>query len=293
MSEHVLEARELAKGFGEKRVLDGVDWGVPRGSVVGLLGRNGAGKTTLLKLLLGLLKADGGEMRTLGDDPWRLSAESKARIGYVPQEYRPYPWMTAREVLDYTGAFYPRWNSSLVQTLLERWDLDPLEEAGTLSPGQRQKLGLLAALGHEPELLVLDEPAAPLDPVARRTLRELVLDVVNDGEHTVVISTHVVSDLERVADRVSILRGRAMVYDDDLDALKDRVKRLRVVSSSPLPPDLGVPGILRSEIRGEEAVVSVLTTRGDPVQALERRFGATVQVQDLNIEDIFVEMSHV
>ena len=293
MSENVLQVRGLAKAFGAKVVLDGVSWDVPRGSVVGLLGRNAAGKTTLLKLLLGLLKADRGQMETLGEDPWHLSAEAKARIGYVPQEDKPYPWMTAGEVLDYTGAFYPRWDHALVEGLLERWSVDPGGGAGTLSPGQRQKLGLLAALGHEPELLVLDEPAATLDPAARRAFLEMVLDVVSDGEHTVVIPTHIVSDLERVADRIAILRGGSIVYDDELDALKDRVKRLRVVAPSPLPADLGVPGILRAEIRGGEAVVSVLSANGGLAHDLEERFGATVQVQDLNLEDIFVEMSHV
>lgn len=293
MTETVLRARGLAKGFGVKPVLDAVNWDVPRGSVVGLLGRNGAGKTTLLKLLLGLLKADEGEMETLGEDPWHLSAEAKSRLGYVPQEYKPYPWMTVREVLDYTGAFYPRWSRPLIDDLLRKWSVDPNDGAGTLSPGQRQKLGLLAALGHEPELLVLDEPAASLDPAARRAFLELVLDVVSDGEHTVVISTHIVSDLERVADRIAILRGGSIVYDDDLDTLKDRVKRLRVVAPSPLPADLGVPGILRSEIRGGEAVLSVLLANGRLARDLEERFDATVQVQDLNLEDIFVEMSHV
>ena len=293
MSETVLRARDLAKAFGEKKVLDGVSWDVPQGSVVGLLGRNGAGKTTLLKLLLGLLRADRGEMSTLGEEPWHLSAEAKARLGYVPQEYRPYPWMTAGEVLDYTGAFYPRWNRPLLDTLAEKWRVDRAEKSGTLSPGQRQKLGLLAALGHEPELLVLDEPAASLDPAARRAFLELVLDVVSDGAHTVVISTHIVSDLERVADRISILRGGAIAYDDELDALKDRVKRLRVVASSALPADLGVPGILRADVRGREAVISVLSGSDRLARDIGERFDATVQVQDLNLEDIFVEMSHV
>jgi ABC-2 type transport system ATP-binding protein len=201
--------------------------------------------------------------------------------------------MTAGEVLDYTGAFYPRWNRPLLDTLAEKWRVDRAEKSGTLSPGQRQKLGLLAALGHEPELLVLDEPAASLDPAARRAFLELVLDVVSDGAHTVVISTHIVSDLERVADRISILRGGAIAYDDELDALKDRVKRLRVVASSALPADLGVPGILRADVRGREAVISVLSGSDRLARDIGERFDATVQVQDLNLEDIFVEMSHV
>lgn len=292
MSEPVLRTLAVEKRFGEKRVLNGVDWSVPRGSIVGLLGRNGAGKTTLLKLSLGLLQRDLGEIQVLGEDPWGLSDQAKARIAYVPQEYRPYPWMTAREVLDYTAAFYPHWNALLIEELLERWHLDAGDLSKDLSPGQRQKLGLLAAMGNEPELLVLDEPAASLDPAARRSFLELVLDVVRDGDRTVIFSTHIVSDLERVADRVAILRDGRIVYDDELDLLKDRVKRMRIIAPRDLPRNLGVDGILQSQIRGSEAVISVITENGSLVRELEQRFDAQVQVQELNLEDIFLEMSH-
>ena len=171
MSEPVLRIQAVEKRFGETHVLTGVDWEVPRGSVVGLLGRNGAGKTTLLKLALGLLRRDRGEMELFGEDPWNLSDRSKARIGYVPQEYQPYPWMTSREVLNYTAAFYPGWNSLLVDQLLDRWHLNLNQTTKELSPGQRQRVGLIAALGHEPDILLLDEPAASLDPAARMVWR--------------------------------------------------------------------------------------------------------------------------
>jgi ABC-2 type transport system ATP-binding protein len=292
MSDPVLRSQAVEKRFGDKRVLNGVDWSVPRGSVVGLLGRNGAGKTTLLKLALGLLRRDLGEMEVLGEDPWDLSDHAKARVGYVPQEYRPYPWMTAREVLDYTASFYPHWNALLIEDLLARWQLDANEATKDLSPGQRQKLGLLAAMGHEPELLVLDEPAASLDPAARRAFLELVLYVVSEGDRTVIFSTHIVSDLERVADRVAILRDGRIVYDDELDLLKDRVRRMRIISPRELPRDLGVSGILQSRVRGNEAVISVITENGSLARELEQRFDAQVQVQELNLEDIFLEMSH-
>lgn len=292
MSETVLRTKAVEKRFGEKRVLNGVDWSVPRGSVVGLLGRNAAGKTTLLKLALGLMRTDHGQIELLGEDPWRLSESAKARLGYVPQEYRPYPWMTAREVLDYTAAFYPHWDALLIDELLHSWELDSDTPSKDLSVGQRQKLGLLAALGNRPELLILDEPAASLDPAARRAFLELVLEVVSEGERTVVFSTHILSDLERVADRVAILRDGRIVYDDELDSLKDRVKRMRILASSELPRDLDVPGLLHSKVRGREAVISVICENGSLAKELERRFAAQVQVQELNLEDIFLEMSH-
>jgi ABC-2 type transport system ATP-binding protein len=292
MSEIVLQTQAVEKRFGEKRVLNGVDWRVPRGSVNGLLGRNAAGKTTLLKLALGLLRADHGEIELLGEDPWKLSATTKARLGYVPQEYRPYPWMTAREVLDYTAAFYPQWDALLVDELLHDWELDSDTPTKELSVGQRQRLGLLAALGNIPELLILDEPAASLDPAARRAFLELVLQVVSEGERTVIFSTHILSDLERVADRVAILRDGRIVYDDDLDTLKDQVKRMRIMAASELPRDLGIPGLLHAKVRGREALISVICEDGSLAKDLERRFAAEVQVQELNLEDIFLEMSH-
>ncbi len=292
MSEIVLRTQAVEKRFGEKRVLNGVDWEVPRGSIVGLLGRNAAGKTTLIKLALGLLRSDHGQIELLGEDPWELSDETKSRIGYVPQEYHPYPWMTPREVLDYTAAFYPHWDALFIDELLRSWELDSDTPSKDLSVGQRQKLGLLAALGNLPELLILDEPAASLDPAARRAFLELVLEVVSEGERTVIFSTHILSDLERVADRVAILRDGRVVYDDELDSLKDRVKRMRIVASSNLPRDLGVEGLLHSRVRGREAVISVICENGSLAKELERRFDAQVQVQELNLEDIFLEMSH-
>ncbi len=292
MSETVLRTQAVEKRFGEKRVLNGVDWSVPRGSVVGLLGRNAAGKTTLLKLALGLLRADHGQIELLGEDPWELSDETKSRIGYVPQEYHPYPWMTPREVLDYIAAFYPHWDALFIDELLRKWELDSDTLSKDLSVGQRQKLGLLAALGNLPELLILDEPAASLDPAARRAFLELVLEVVSEGERTVIFSTHILSDLERVADRVAILREGRIVYDDDLDSLKDSVKRMRIVSTSELPRDLDIPGLLHSKVQGREAVISVICENGSLAKELERRFAAQVQVQELNLEDIFLEMSH-
>ncbi len=292
MSEIVLLAHEVEKRFGERRVLNGVDWEVPRGSIVGLLGRNAAGKTTLLKLVLGLLRADHGQIELLGEDPWEFSDATKARIGYVPQEYHPYPWMTPREVLDYIAAFYPHWDALLIDELIHRWQLDTDQPTKDLSVGQRQKLGLLAALGNRPELLILDEPAASLDPAARRAFLELILEVVSEGERTVIFSTHILSDLERVADRVAILRDGRIVYDDELDSLKDRVKRMRIIASSDLPRDLGIPGLLQSKVRGREAVISVICENGSLAKELERRFAAQVQVQELNLEDIFLEMSH-
>src|SRR5438270_1317437 len=204
MSEMMLELRGVSKSFGHKRVLQEVDLSLSAGSALGLVGKNGGGKTTLLKCALGLQRPQLGDVQILGEPAWELSAAGKELLGYVPQKIDLYPWMKIRQITAYTGAFYPRWNKALVERLLREWELNPEDRVGPLSVGQMQKLAIILALGHEPDLLVLDEPAASLDPVARRQFLETLLDMV--GARTVLFSTHITSDLERVADRVAVLK---------------------------------------------------------------------------------------
>ena len=282
----------VKKDFGPNMALTGVDWSVPTGSVVGLLGQNAAGKTTLIKTALGLLRPSRGSALIFGENAWDLSADTKARIGYVPQVITLYPWMRVRQIINYTASFYPRWNDELVSRLSINWAIPREDKVGNLSVGTLQKLAIVLALGHEPELLVLDEPAASLDPAARREFLRTILDIAVDGRRTIVFSTHITSDLERVADRVAILREGKTVYDGELDALKDSVKRLHVTAPSPLPATFSVPGAVRLKVEGNEALVSVRDATPQLVEEIRRNYAATVGVQDLNLEDIFLELHH-
>src|SRR5205823_3226014 len=153
--------------------------------------KNAAGKTTLIKCALGLLRCDGGTARLFGEDAWRLSASAKARLGYVPQVVSLYPWMRVGQLTEYVGAFYPRWKKALVADLLRDWEVAADQKVGVLSVGTLQKLSIILALGHEPELLVLDEPAAALDPAARRDFLRAVLDAAADGRRSILFSTHI------------------------------------------------------------------------------------------------------
>ena len=288
----VLRLAGVKKSYGAKVVLDGVDLSVPRGSVVGLLGKNGAGKTTLLKCSLGLARPDAGSISLLGEPAASLSDIAKSWLGYVPQEISLFRWMRARQLLEYVAAFYPHWNDALVEQLLREWQVDPNDRVGKMSVGTRQKLAIILALAHEPELLILDEPAASLDPAARREFLKAVLAIAAEGHRTVVFSTHITSDLERVADRVAILRGGVIAYEGELDALKDSVKRLHVIAASPLPLGFDVPGAVWVKVEGNEALVSVREASDELLDGIRRAHGATVQVEDLNLEDIFVEVQH-
>ena len=287
-----LTIQAVHKRYDQKKVLDGANLAVPTGSVLGLLGKNGAGKTTLIKCALGLVRTDSGTIRVLGDPAQELTAATKARIGYVPQEISLYPWMRVRQLLDYMAAFYPRWNSTLVQQMLKDWEVNAGDKVGKMSVGTRQKLAIILALAHEPDLLVLDEPAASLDPAARREFLKAVLEIAAEGRRTIVFSTHITSDLERVADRVAILRGGIIAYEGELDELKDSVKRLHLIAANPLPLTLDVPGAVRIRVEGNEALVSVRNLSEQMVEDLRKQHDASIRVEDLNLEDIFVEVQH-
>lgn len=286
----LLETRGLAKSFDGKSVLDGVDLSLGAGTVLGLLGANGAGKTTLIKCALGLLRPTGGEASVLGEDAWDLSANAKARLGYVPQEVSTYPWMRVRHVIDYTAAFYPSWNHELAADMCRRWRVPLEERAGSLSVGQLQTLGIVLALGHEPELLILDEPVASLDPNARREFLRTLMDLVEDPGRAVLFSTHITSDLERAANRLAILKEGRIAFDGDLDELKERVRRVRLVARRELPHSFAVPGALRTVVEGRAATVTVADFSDELANELRTTWDADVSVTDLNLEEIFVEL---
>lgn len=285
-----LVCRDLRKSFSGRTILKGVDLSLPVGSVVGLVGTNGSGKSTLIKCLLGLLKPTGGSAFLFGENPWWLSAASKARLGYVPQVVQLYPWMTVAQIVSYTAAFYDSWDEVWAQTLLNRMELPGAHRVGTLSTGQQQKLALVLAFGHRPELLILDEPVASLDPIARRELLKSIMELTLDNRHTVLFSTHITSDLERVATHVAFLRNGKIALFDELDAVKDRVKRVRIRAAHTLPSRMDLRGLLRYQVNGNQALLAVADWNDALLSEIRLRFQAELQIEDLNLEDIFVEL---
>jgi len=276
--------------LGTKYALSNVTLSIEPGTVLGLVGANGSGKSTLMKCLLGLLRASNGTSQVFGEDSWDLSAAAKARIGYVPQDITSYPWMRVRQVIAYTAAFYPNWNPSFVDELCRRWHVPLEDRIGELSTGQLQSVGIVLALGHEPDLLVLDEPVASLDPAARRQFLRTILEMLEGHERTVVFSSHITSDLERIANRVAILSHGRLRFHGEVDELKEHVKRLRIAARHDLPEDFRVPGALRCEVNGASATVSVTNFDEALVDTMRREWDADVSVHDLNLEEIFVEM---
>ncbi|MYM66951.1 ATP-binding cassette domain-containing protein [Pseudoduganella sp. FT55W] len=222
MKSAVVEIANLHKSFGQQQVLQGVNWNIESGKVIGLLGRNGAGKSTLLECLLGLREADVGGCKLFGEPVNALSEAARADIGYVPQKSELFEWLTPLQLLDYFKALYPHWNQAKVDGLMQRWGLASdaaTKQISKLSGGEKQRLSIIRALAHDPKLLVLDEPVASLDPVGRRDfLQELISDGIERGT-TVIFSTHILSDLERVALDVAFLQGGKIVLQGALDEL--------------------------------------------------------------------------
>lgn len=267
-------------------VLDGLDWRLLPGQVVGLLGRNGAGKTTLLEALLGLREPDAGVVRLLGQDALALDDAARARIGYVPQHSDLFEGFTPAQLLAYFKSFYPRWNEAKVEGLLSRWDIARDKPIRKLSGGQKQRLSIIRALAHEPDLLVLDEPVASLDPAGRRDfLRELVGEVLDRGA-TVVFSTHILSDLERVAFNVAFMSGGRIALQAPLDELLEQVRTFTgsVTEMAALMARLNAQPLKRTPLEaGRERVLARL-----PADAA---LPPGVAVDRVNLDDLFAELT--
>ena len=289
MSSAIVRMSSVSKHFGSQRVLAGLDWQIAPGQVVGLLGRNGAGKSTLLECMLGLREADAGSVALFGEGVAALSDDARGRIGYVPQRTDLFDWLTPMQMFDYFRALYPRWNQAKVDGLLSRWDVGPHLRAKPikrLSGGEQQRLAIIRALAHEPELLILDEPVSALDPVGRREfLRELVDQVIERGT-TVVFSTHILSDLERVAFDLAFLKDGRIALQGQTDALLEGARRIVVPAAALSVAPLA--GEVRR--RHEGAMTSVIVQApGDDVARLAREPG--VRVEPLSLEDLFIEVT--
>ena len=211
-AESVVAVSGLSRRFGSKAALEDVSVFVPRGCVLGLVGENGAGKTTLIKHLLGSFTAQSGSVRVFGLDPVLNPVGVLGRIGYL-SERRDLPgWMRVDQFMRYTQAFYPKWDEPFAGQLLEQFQLDPAQKLKTLSQGQQAKIGLLTALAYRPELLILDEPSSGLDPVVRRDILEAIIRTVSEEGRTVLFSSHLLDEVERLADHVVMLqRGRVVL----------------------------------------------------------------------------------
>lgn len=289
-SDEPIRCERITKRYGGETVLRDVSLGVTPGSVLGLIGRNGAGKTTLIRTLLGLEQPDYGRAFVFGEPSLGLTDAAKQRIGYVPQQPDAFAWMRIGDMLAFVGRQYPDWDGGFVELSLARWHISPERRLESLSPGERQRVAIVRGLAVNPDLLVLDEPASALDPVARRDLlREIVARAAESGT-TVFFSTHIVSDLERVASRVVFLHDHRIVVDAALDDLAETHARLTVPAGSLALSASQVPGEV-SRRRQPDGSVTLVIARDRGAAWPEIVAAPGTRLDALNLEDLFIEVA--
>ena len=281
------ELRNVTKRFRKKIALDDVSLAVPPQSIIGLVGRNGSGKTSLLRHVTGLYLPTSGECFTLGCPAAQLGAPELSRIGMVNQHDSFIEWMLVGQFIRYIETFYPVWDRDLESKLVSSLEIDQEARIGTLSPGNVQKLGLVVATCHHPELLLLDEPLSDLDPIARAQTVAMLLDRFSDDKLTMVISSHMLHDIERIVDRVVCLDAGRIVADASLDDLMEWYAEWIVTSQSgALPPSFSEDFVISSERDGAQARLQVRHSE-QWLAAFVAKYEVAVEVRRLNLEQIF------
>lgn len=268
-----LAMTDVHAGYGKTEVLCGASLQLQAGSITGLLGRNGAGKTTLMRAAIGLIKARQGKAELFGTAAWDSPPAIRERLGYVSQNLEHFPADTVDACLELIGSFYSGWDSEFIKALRQRWGVRS-SSISDLSVGQKQKVALLLALGHRPELLILDEPVASLDPAARRDFLSTLVELNNDSNQSILLSSHITSDIERMCSHVAILHQGCVLCHEALDDLKEQL----TIVNQPEPP-----------IEGR-----VLLSNGQQhwvMQSPHANNGAVSHQPPTVLEDLFLELT--
>ena len=291
MSDTPLVLTSVSKSFGPVPVLDEVSLTLKRGDIVGLLGTNGAGKTTLLKTALGICTPNSGVAHIFGEPSLTMSDRAKAQLAYVPQDPDLFGWLTGLDVLNMMRGLYPNWDHEEALKLAQNWHVPLKAVISTLSPGQQQRLQIVRAFATQAKLLLLDEPVGSLDPAGRRQFLSEMMGRCAEQSITVLFSTHIVSDLERCANKVAILhRGKILLFDE-LDTLKESLFRIELPRWAVEAWKKDVNTLLIRPINAQYSTVLMQADRTTLEQRLAQHHQTAIPVR-LSLEDLVVELGH-
>jgi len=287
-SEPIIKIRGLTKKFKKKTVLAEMDLDIFPGNIIGLLGPNGSGKSTLIRHIIGLYIPTKGTCITLGSEASKLSSKELSRIGYVHQEGQLLNWMTVDQLIRYVSAYYPTWNRDLELRYVNDFEIKKKDRVGSLSPGQRQKLAVLLAIGHEPDLLILDEPASALDPIARAQFMEMVLKIILQEGKTILIASHILTDVEKIIDHVIIMKDGRIIQNLGLDDLREQYLRVRLTSlGRELPQKLPFEHALSCQRDNYQAIMVFKRSHLDSVKEQIETLNCRMDIHSLPLEDLY------
>ena len=289
MSENVIRVENLVKYFDGRCVLSDINFDVPQGCIYGLLGRNGAGKTTIIRILLGLEPPTRGQTFLLESESRKLTPKMRGRIGCVAEGHNLIQNYKVSRLVKLCKDLSLQWDDKSFDHLMETFRLPRDRKVKDLSMGMRAQLNLALAIAIDPELLILDDPTLGLDTVARRQFLELVIEIIQQQGRTVLFSSHILSDVERIADRIGILATGKLVVDCPLEQLKQRVRKLRVIFAESAPADLHLTEIINQQTNGREMVITVANWNDQKQKILETFKPESCTEIPMSLEDIFIE----
>ena len=292
MSNEAIKIKNLVKYYDGRCILDNVNLEVPRGCIYGLLGRNGVGKTTLIRILLGLDSPTRGQTHLLGCDSLQLSAEIHGRIGYVAEGHNLIQSYRVGKLINLCKSLSAKWDQNFFDHLLETFRLPMDRKIKQLSSGMRAQLNLSLAMAIDPELLILDDPTLGLDTVARRQFLELAIDILQQDNRTILFSSHILSDVERIADRIGILVAGKLVVDCTLEELKTRITKLRLIFPEKPPADLHLTDIINQQTQGRELVITIANLNKQKRAIIETFNPSSYTEIPMSLEDIFIECTN-
>jgi len=288
MSSIAISASNLTRYFGKIPVVRQVSFEIPVGTVTGLLGLNGAGKSTLIKMLMGLLAPTRGSCSLLGVDSNVLTSATRARIGYTIEGHFAYGSLTVRESEQLQSDSFPSWNPTLFQNTIDRFGISPSARVRTLSRGQRAGVSIALTLSSNPELLILDDPALGLDPVSRRGLNETILEFMERGDRTVLLSSHLLDDIERVTDRVLIMVDGRILVNSSVTAFLERVTIWTCDYSDDFRQVDCVPGLIHAYPSGRKLTMAVVDADEESQAAMRRIGGASLTQSDSSFDECVI-----
>ena len=292
MTPAIISIKNMTKSYHDKIILNALNWQVQKGDIIALLGKNGAGKSTLLETIMNLREPDHGELKLWGTNWNKLAQNQREEIAFVAQDTVGFEWMRVNDFLTYLGGFFPGWDKSYCDQLRDRWDLDPKQKVGDLSGGQTQILHVIQALSVKPELLILDEPVAHLDPNMRRGFISELIELACEIGTTVIFSSHIISDLERVANKVALLKNGKIEYYHEVELLKASIAHVKIAAEIPLEQTAYYADLINWQKQTQGATATIVNPMQESLQSFIENAPNIIEYIPMSLEDWYLEVSN-